>query len=38
LPLAPAATVYVAIIRELVVKGDQARFRKTQRGKFPLVK
>ncbi len=30
----PAATLYSAILRELQTKGDQARFRKTERGKF----
>jgi len=34
----PAATIYAAIIREIAVKGDQARFRKTDRGKFILNK
>ena len=30
----PHATVYSAILREIKVKGDQARFRKTDRGRF----
>jgi hypothetical protein len=30
----PAATLYSAILRELKVKGEQARFQKTERGKF----
>ena len=34
----PAATIYAAIIREIAAKGDQARFRKTERGKFELAK
>ena len=34
----PAATIYAAIIREIAVKGDKARFRKTERGHFELVK
>jgi HB1, ASXL, restriction endonuclease HTH domain len=33
----PAATLYSAILRELQTKGDQARFRKTERGKFAAV-
>ena len=32
----PSATLYAAIIREISVKGAQARFRKTERGKFTL--
>ena len=32
----PAATLYAAILREIHTKKDQARFRKTQRGKFHL--
>src|SRR5205814_110602 len=32
----PAATLYSAIIRELSTKGEQARFVKTERGKFGL--
>ena len=34
----PAATIYAAIIREIAAKGDQSRFRKTERGKFELAK
>lgn len=34
----PAATIYAAIIREIAAKGPEARFRKTERGKFELVK
>ena len=34
----PAATIYAAIIREIAAKGGDARFRKTGRGKFELVK
>jgi hypothetical protein len=34
----PAATIYAAIIREITVKGDQARFRKVERGQFTLTK
>ena len=34
----PAATIYSAIIREIKEKGADARFRKTARGKFELVK
>jgi len=30
----PHATVYSAIIREIAAKGSEARFRKTDRGKF----
>ena len=30
----PHATLYSAIIREIAAKGDDARFRKTERGKF----
>jgi hypothetical protein len=30
----PHATLYSAIIREISVKGNDARFRKTERGKF----
>ena len=30
----PAATLYSAIVRELKTKGANARFRKTERGKF----
>ena len=32
----PAATIYAAIIREITVKGDASRFRKTDRGRFEL--
>jgi HB1, ASXL, restriction endonuclease HTH domain len=32
----PAGTLYSAVLRELKTKGDQARFRKTERGKFAL--
>jgi hypothetical protein len=32
----PAATLYSALLRELQTKGEQARFIKTQRGKFSL--
>ncbi len=32
----PAATIYSAILREIQKKGDQARFRKAERGKFVL--
>ena len=32
----PASTLYAAFLRELRTKKDQARFRKTQRGKFGL--
>ena len=32
----PAATIYAAIIREIAVKGDKSRFRKTDRGHFEL--
>lgn len=34
----PAATIYAAIAREIQKKGDEARFRKTERGKFALNK
>lgn len=30
----PAATIYAAMIREIKVKGADARFRKTDRGRF----
>jgi hypothetical protein len=30
----PAATLYSAILREVQTKGDAARFRKAERGKF----
>jgi hypothetical protein len=32
----PASTLYAAFLRELRTKKDQARFRKTERGKFSL--
>lgn len=32
--LTPAATLYSAILRELKIKGKEARFAKTERGKF----
>ena len=32
----PASTLYAALLRELRTKKDQARFRKTDRGKFAL--
>src|SRR5467141_474021 len=32
----PAATLYSAVLRELSTKGEQARFVKTERGKFGL--
>ena len=34
----PQATIYAAIIREIAAKGDKARFKKTDRGKFILNK
>ena len=34
----PAATIYAAIIREISTKGDAARFRKADRGKFELAR
>jgi hypothetical protein len=34
----PAATIYAAILREIQKKGDGARFRKVERGKFALAK
>ena len=30
----PAGTLYSAVLREIQTKGDKARFRKTERGKF----
>ena len=30
----PAATLYSALLREIKTKSDQARFQKTERGKF----
>ena len=32
----PDATIYSAILREIQNKGDKARFRKVERGKFAL--
>ena len=32
----PASTLYAAILREITIKGDAARFVKTERGKFAL--
>jgi hypothetical protein len=32
----PAGTLYAAILRETTTKGQEARFRKTERGKFAL--
>jgi hypothetical protein len=32
----PASTLYSAVLRELQTKGEQARFLKTQRGRFAL--
>jgi hypothetical protein len=32
----PAATLYAAILREIYTKKEQARFRKSERGKFEL--
>jgi HB1, ASXL, restriction endonuclease HTH domain len=32
----PASTLYASFLRELKVRGKQARFRKTERGKFAL--
>ena len=34
----PAATIYIAILREIKEKGTNARFCKTERGKFTLAK
>src|SRR5262245_36553152 len=34
----PAATLYSSILRELQTKGNEARFTKTDRGKFALAK
>jgi hypothetical protein len=34
----PAATLYSAILRELQTKGNDARFKKTERGKFGVAK
>jgi HB1, ASXL, restriction endonuclease HTH domain len=32
----PAATLYSAILREIGTKGAEARFQKTERGKFAV--
>ena len=32
----PSGTLYSAVLRELRTRGDQARFRRTERGKFAL--
>ena len=32
----PAATLYSAILREITVKGERSRFKKTDRGYFAL--
>ncbi len=32
----PAATIYSAILREIMTRGDAARFRKADRGRFAL--
>ncbi len=32
----PAATLYSAILREIQTKGKEARFQKTERGKFAM--
>jgi len=32
----PAATIYAGILREIRKKGEQSRFRKTDRGRFAL--
>ena len=32
----PHSTIYAAIIREIALKGPQARFRKAERGRFTL--
>ena len=34
----PAATLYSAVLREIAAKGKDARFVKTERGKFGLAK
>ena len=34
----PAATLYSAILREISTKGKEARFKKTERGKFSISK
>ena len=33
-----AATLYSAILREVTTKGTEARFKKTERGKFSISK
>lgn len=33
----PTATIYAAIIREIATKGEKARFKKVERGKFEVV-
>ena len=33
----PASTLYAAILREIVTKGDKSRFVKTERGRFALM-
>ena len=33
----PASTLYAAILREIAIKGEAARFVKTERGKFALM-
>ena len=33
----PHATLYAAILREINVKGSEARFQKTDRGRFALL-
>ena len=32
----PQSTIYAAIVREIAAKGEKARFKKTDRGKFVL--
>jgi hypothetical protein len=34
----PAATLYSSILREIGTKGKDARFKKTERGKFAISK
>jgi hypothetical protein len=34
----PDRTLYSAILREIVVKGKESRFKKTERGKFTVAK
>src|SRR5262245_29179560 len=36
--LTPAATLYAAILREIKLKGNEARFKKTDRGQFAFAK